>query len=304
MPDDTMFCIEVDYDKNAGNPARVFLAISDLVRTMDMLDADLINCLDFRLGAKLVLQNIEIGSIRSWFAAVLEVIDDQDLRDLNWKRIAGKFLVTAKAKVINSMASRDRIANIQEVQHVRDEIFQLARATGVNQLDAYTPPNDATLLYRMEQISTALVPLTGNDRASYVTTDETRVEFNPNFRITKEQIQDLLTNETLRQEIEALLKVKKPDYLGQSRWDVQHEGRAVQAKIEDQRWLELFQRRQIDLRPGDALRAQTRVEAWLDSRGNLLDQKYTVLEVRDVVRTSESPSLPFPTADGQVEGPR
>lgn len=301
MPDDSMFCIELDYDRNEGNPARVFQTITDLVRTMDGLDADLINCLDSRFGAKLVLQDIEVGSVRSWFRSVLENIDDEDLRDLKWKRIVGKFLVLAKARLLVSLADHDHIADIREVKQIQDDIYQLAHDTGVNQLQAYTPPNDATLLYRMEQVSTALVPLSGTDRAGYVTTD-TRIDFNPDFRITKEQIQDLLTNETKRQELDALLKVKKPDYLGQSRWEIQHEGHTVFAKIEDQNWLERFQRRQVDLRPGDALEARTRVESWLDTRGRLLDQKYTVLEVRGIVPMSESPPLPFPEGDDHMGG--
>jgi len=51
-----------------------------------------------------------------------------------------------------------------------------------------------------------------------------------------------------------------------------------------------------------ALNAYTRVEAWLDAKGNILDQRYTVLEVRDIVPTADPTALPFTDEKDLTEG--
>ena len=48
-----------------------------------------------------------------------------------------------------------------------------------------------------------------------------------------------------------ILAVKKPDYLGDSKWDLRHGKRPISARIEDGAWLRRFQSREVDVRPGN-----------------------------------------------------
>jgi hypothetical protein len=91
-----------------------------------------------------------------------------------------------------------------------------------------------------------------------------------------------------------ILKVKKPDYLGESMWDMKHENRTIKAKITDEGWLMDFQRREVDVRPGDALRAKVRMETKYGYDGEVVGIYYTIIEVVEVIgSSSDAPRLPL-----------
>lgn len=109
------------------------------------------------------------------------------------------------------------------------------------------------------------------------------MSINKDFNISSEAIQELLTHKVVKSDAELILRVKKPDYLGQSMWDLHYNGKTIQVKILDWGWLHKFHSRQIDLRPGDSLKAKVEVELWLDHDNGLVAEHYTVIEVIDVI---------------------
>lgn len=290
MLDETSFCIEIDYDRYHSNASHVFEALAEFSTAFESLDRDLASVVFPNIRVRLVLDEVQSGSILSFFITILESVDGDDLRDLNWKRILGKFLVAAKERLLEYLKSKEKVESLREIQDLREELFQLAQETGLNELGAYSELNDAMLLYRIEQIAIAVDKLEEDDKAVFISSTQ-RIEFNPEFEISKDEIQELLTEVSRRQEVDALLRVKKPDYLGQSRWDVQHDGHAVQVKIIDENWLKEFQSRKFDLRPGDSLHARTVIEVWYDANGNVLDERYTVLKVYRIVPAPDTPDL-------------
>jgi hypothetical protein len=84
---------------------------------------------------------------------------------------------------------------------------------------------------------------------------------NLSVRWNIEDIEAMAVKETVEFPIAPMiLAVKKPDYLGDSKWELRHGKRAISAKIEDVLWLKQFQGRQVDVRPGDAIRCVVRIE--------------------------------------------
>jgi hypothetical protein len=80
-----------------------------------------------------------------------------------------------------------------------------------------------------------------------------------------------------------ILAVKKPDYLGDSKWDLRHGKRPISAKIEDTAWLKRFQSREVDVRPGDALRCEVQIEYLYGHDNELLTERYTLVRVIEVL---------------------
>jgi len=97
----------------------------------------------------------------------------------------------------------------------------------------------------MKDISTSLSPLAEGDSAKYIIPNEPEARFNLTFKLAPESIEDLVAKETLSSESEMLLKVKKPDYLGESMWDLRHGILTISASILDKEWLEKFQSRKM-----------------------------------------------------------
>ena len=128
----------------------------------------------------------------------------------------------------------------------------------------------------------SLCALTKEDRAQLTTPDGT-VSFNLEFYITPGSLRELLVKESIPNELTMILKVKKPDYLGESMWDFKYEGRSIQGKILDVNWLAKFQNREIDVRPQDALRAKVRIVAHYSYEGEVIDTDYFILEVLEII---------------------
>lgn len=89
-----------------------------------------------------------------------------------------------------------------------------------------------------------------------------------------------------------ILAVKKPDYLGASRWELRHGKRTISAKIEDISFLRRFQGRQIDVRPGDALRCMVQSELRYGFDNNLLSERHTIIEVQEILPGEPEPGDP------------
>ena len=87
------------------------------------------------------------------------------------------------------------------------------------------------------------------------------------------------------------IKVKKPDYLGNSKWSFILD-RVIEAKIEDTSWLQQFQEGEISIPPGSFLEVLFRTEIELDENndpsGNV---NYFVVEVKKVIPPEEQIGL-------------
>jgi hypothetical protein len=66
-------------------------------------------------------------------------------------------------------------------------------------------------------------------------------------------------------------------------WEFRYDGRTIEAKIQDGKWLARFHEDGDGLRPGGALRALVCVEVSYDDQNESLPPKYTVLEVLEVM---------------------
>lgn len=132
-------------------------------------------------------------------------------------------------------------------------------------------------------------------------TDEGNLEFNLSVSLSIEDIEALAVAKTIElPPSEMILPVKKPDYLGDSKWELRFGKRNVSAKMEDAAWLRRFQNRQEDVRPGDAIRCLVRIKHEYGFDNELLTERYTIVEVLEVMANRvESPELPY---DGTPKG--
>jgi hypothetical protein len=135
-------------------------------------------------------------------------------------------------------------------------------------------------------ISEGTVPLGPDDSAKYLSPDGI-VEINRSFRVTPETIEEVLTERTIVNPRNMILKVKKPDFLGDSMWDFRFEGKKFSAKVIDLGWLGEFHRGGITLRPGDALDVAAEETVRYGYDQEVIATHYKVVQVRDVIPRSQ-----------------
>lgn len=277
------FCLAIDFEKGSKNPSRIFRVMSELIDACHFLDTILVQSIDVKIEPIVVLEDIEIGSLRTWLRQVLETTDDQALKNLDWKPIVGSYLVQAKQIVVKFLEGKTEITDRNQIKELNENLLLSAEETNVMQIPAYSPIPREKLLEGVERISKALEPLDPQDKASFVT-NEITIGFNASFQYLPQKIEDLLIEQTIESKIWMILKIKKPDYLGESMWEVRHDQRNFQIKILDVDWLKKFQSREIDLRPGDALKSYVQVIADYASEGEVVTIKHNVLEVEKVIK--------------------
>ena len=280
------FCLEINYVKDSPNPSRVFRSMSELIDTFQVLDTHLTKSIDVNIEPLLLLEDIETGSIKTWLATILKAIPDNAIANLNWKLIVGDYLVKAKYIFIDFLGEKTTISNIKELKPLEDKLYELAEKTQVRWLPAYTriPPKE--LLDGMQRISESLSCLDKQDTVKYLTSGQEETKFNLSFHLAPESIEDLLAKEILSSENEMILKVKKPDYLGDSMWDMRHGDRIIQVRISDKNWLDKFQDRLVTVRPGDSIRAKVKISNLYGYDGELISTHYDTSNIIDVIPVS------------------
>ncbi|MBU6338494.1 MAG: hypothetical protein KGQ36_00755 [Rickettsiales bacterium] len=283
-PKDADFAIYIDFKKNITNPQRVFQASASLISAFEKMDKVLCNTVDSRISPLMMLEEIEIGSLKIWLKSKLESIDDNVLKELNWKQIVGTYLVKAKYLMIDFLNKDEKQNDKDSLLVLSKKIQQIAEETNVRHLPDYKMPDIRDLVDVMQDVSTAKNHLDKQDKLQYLQGSGESLEFNLLIDWTPEKFEEFLTKEKIEfPEAPMNLVIKKPDYLGVSMWELRHGKTKILAKIEDEKWLSRFQQREIDVRPGDALRCRVKQELYYGFDNELIAQKYIITTVEAVL---------------------
>lgn len=288
------FGFEIDFQRGVGPASRVFSATHDFIKACEALDDELVQSIDSNIETILVLEDIQAGSIKTWLRNSLAATEDDALKTMDWKPLVGKYLVRAKYAVIRWI---DDDSHPRSLPDLRREIQQIAAETDVRHLPDYAPPSPTALVAAVRGFQSVKDRLVPGDKATLLT-DEGNLEFNLSVTLPIEDIEALAVARIIEiPASEMILPVKKPDYLGDSKWELRFGKRNVSAKLEDAAWLRRFQNRQEDVRPGDAIRCIVKIEHLYGFDNELLTERYTVLEVLEVM-VNRFQILELPYDDG------
>ncbi|MCK9438041.1 MAG: hypothetical protein M0Q12_12655 [Synergistaceae bacterium] len=277
------FCITIDFDKKSENPSRVFQTMSELINAFQKFDSDLICGINTQLKPTILLEDVETGSLKTWLSTQIKGIPDEVLKEGEWKKILGHYLLKAKYILINKLENRVDISDAKTIEDIQNELSEEAKRTDLKLMPYYEPLPIPKLIRNIENMNNALSYLNDNDKAYFETKDQDRASFNLTLNFSPETIEDLLTKEAISNESITILKIKKPDYLGSSMWDFMHNRKQIPAKILDQEWLLNFQRRKIDIRPGDSIRARINTVVKYGHDNNVIGISYEVIEVLEIL---------------------
>ena len=269
--------------------------MTDLIEALQEMDRMLVQSIDVEIRPVLMLEDIETGSLRVWLKTFLEAIPDESLKEAEWKKALGYYLVKGKYILLDWAHGRTTVTDRREVIELQREVLSLAEETNVRHIPMYAPIPPKQLVQGVQKVSDATMQLRPNESASYETRTGEVVPFTMTFGVSPQTLEELLTKETIENSLVLILKVKKPDYLGDSMWDLKHEGRTIPAKILDADWLAAFQERKVDVRPGDALRAEVAMVIRYGFDGEVVGMSYTINRVLEIVK-AEPPEQRLPGA--------
>lgn len=257
--------------------------MAGLIVAFQRIDSHLAPMLGASVRTSLVLQDIESASLKSRLRTVIEAIPDEPLRQGEVKKIIGHFLLQGKHKILDWCGDRKEISNREEVKLLEADLTKLAHDTDIKILPAYAPVNTPALLSDISAVNDAMAPLENRDQATFASI-EGKSRFNSELVVSGEVIREIVTRERLENTGDRILKVKKPDYLGTSKWTFKYGTLTIEAKICDEAWLDRFQKGDVDLGPGDSLRVTLHEEVSYGFDNEVVHTEYEVRKVDGVVR--------------------
>jgi hypothetical protein len=279
--------IRIEFERGSGDPSRVFRSMAGLIEATQLLDTHLALSIGVDVRTSLVLQDVEAASLKARLRSVIEAVPDEPLKSGDVKKLIGHFLLRAKHKVLDWCNDRNSISSREEVKQLESEIQILAEQSDVKLIPAYASLETATILSDIAAIKDALNYLGTRDRATFQSSEGVS-SYNPELVVSDNVVRELVTRETLASAGERILKVKKPDYLGTSKWGFKYAGHMVDAKVADEAWLERFQNNQENVQPGDSLRVKLREEVAYGYDNEIVHTEYEVIEVLGVIRGRRS----------------
>lgn len=288
------FDIYIDYAKDTGDASRVFHAMGGLIDAFEQFDSLLAGVISEHATAELVLHDIEAASLKAKLRSVIGGIPDEALRDGEWKKVLGHFLIEAKHALCEWLDEHPKISTLDQVQTLEERIASIAEKSGARHLPMYRPLDKKALLGSIAELDRSTSMLDPQDDLRYLSVyGEVRISHSQH--VNDDLIREILTKEILVSEDVRIVKIKKPDFLGSSQWVLKYSGHSINATIADVDWLLQFQGGQLDVKPGDSLRVRMREQVYYGHHHEVVHVSYDVLEVLDVLKPlpSEQKRLTF-----------
>ena len=117
----------------------------------------------------------------------------------------------------------------------------------------------------------------------------------------------LLARKLVNHSADMIFVVEMPDYQATGQWLLKHGGTRTTALSEPGTLLDKFYRRELDIRPGDALRCRVDVETSYGPDHEVLAERYRIVEIIEVLPASAGQHEPaearsaIPLADSHAE---
>ena len=171
----------------------------------------------------------------------------------------------------------------------------LAAETNVRRLPDYSPVDPTALMDAVQKVQSSKAKLLEGDAIFYNGDGSgEEYELDMDVHIEPDQILDIATKTTeITPSMSMILAVKKPDYLGASKWEMRHGKRAISVRINDERFLQAFQERKLDVRPKDALKCMVQVEMKYGYDNELISETFVIETVEEVLQDDNFQSEMF-----------
>lgn len=277
------FGVEIEFQRNTPAPTRVFRAMSAYIESFEFIDAALLSSVTTRIQPTLLLEDVEAGSIIAWLRNTLESIDDEALKSGDYKKLIGAYLVRGKKAIIDFIDKRTTVQSQAEIAALQTELLQIAEETDALRIPTYRPVPSIDIAQSLKALGEASAVFLRGDRAKYLS-QESESNINISFSISPKQIDELLVREQIPNEAAVILRVKKPDFLGDSMWDFVHDGRTLSMRLADTEWLGRFRQGKEVIFPGDSLRALVRTTVGYGFDNQVVSTHYEIIKVFKILR--------------------
>lgn len=280
--DSRSFALKIGFKPNTSDPGRIFRAMNELIYCVEGIDSLLASVVSADVESELILEDVKSGSLVSLFRQNVKTKSDSLYNTDSPKKKIEDFLNRSNKEIFKSISNGD--TDYSKIEDMIERLNEMAKETDVLKLDGYGRVKISDITSYLEGLSDAIDNLSEGDSASYIGVDNEEISIDLGLSIEEDEVMEEVSGEKIVNENEMILRVKKPDYIGNSQWIFKHRTGTFRAKINDEEWLESFQEREKDLRPGDSVRAIVEIKTVYDNKGEVISEDRSIKKVKDIMR--------------------
>lgn len=276
------FEIKLEFNKNTENPSRLFYSFAEMLDSINTLDVVIAKTINTSISSKLILNDVEKGSILAKLWNELVISEDGKIEDIHPNENVKEYIEDSRKATINFISSNK--SSVKDLEDLNSEINEIANEKNVSETFNYAPPNLIELARSINNIKDAVNCLDENEGFILTNSNENPSEIikNGSSKIDIELVEKSLTKEEITNNYEAFYKIKKPDFLGDSQWEFKHGNKNIKVKILHQEWLDKFHEGVEIVLPGDSLKVKIKQTNKYNVNGYLISEKIEIIEVLEV----------------------
>lgn len=271
--------IKLNYKPGSSKPSRIFSSMARIIESARRTDEILARSINCRISTDQILDEIETGSILAKIREFIEIEDNAFCPEGSENNI-GNYFDRGKKEFMKTLEG-NRLENSDDIQQLADKIEGIADQENLRPL-GFSKPNPVEIANNLKEISDSTSELNADENIEYKSSDGDTIKLQPKTEVFIEKIKQSLADKTIKSERPIILKIKKPDYLGDSKWEFRHDKTPIFAKVEDKDWMDGFHARRNTINPGDALHVRMETIDQYDNKGNLVNSQHSIKKVEKI----------------------
>jgi len=264
----------IDYEPGKTLAVDVLHAAMGMIQALDKLDSALLSSVDMSLQPVSVLNDVQHSSLKMLLARALRNLPDDAIHSLDWKKWIGGLLVKGKYKLLQNIE-----ADAPEIRKILVDLNDEYKAAPVGLL-GYSPPTVSDVSDALDSVIQARSALAGHRMEVQTELGDVII---PDITVHADQAKDDGPQQTVVNTGIEFFKIKSPDMLGSSQWQVLRNGRNTRVDMLHQRWLDAYHAREFSILPGDSLKCAFEETVTYDSSGNEIDRSLAIVEVKEII---------------------
>lgn len=244
------------------------------------------------------LEDIQFSSIRTKLVQLLKATPDEILKNLDIKKTIGFFLVKIKYRLIKLLEKEKEITSKNQIQPITDKINEDIKEIGTTFNIMVTQVNNYVILNAVDELAKETNKLKEKESLEFKS-KAGNASIQKGIFINKPKILSELGQRTVVNETTEILKIKKVDLLSEEpKWDFLQGKRILSAKMLDKSWLNDFHKRNVIIKPEDALMVTLKTTHTYTPNFDDKKTDYEITKVLSVISPDSDNSVQLKISDG------
>jgi hypothetical protein len=236
------------------------------------------------------LESVGYGSLKTKVVQILNGIPDGLLKEPELKTLIGILLLKAKYWLLAKLSNSTTIDSKEQIEEVANKINKEINVIGMKVGIIANNLSPHLIFTTVDELIQETNKLPKKEAYEYKSRVGNAI-LKAGIKINKGKILSELGEKVEVNDTTEIIKPKKIDLLGASKWDCIMDGKTREMKVEDINWLKKYHAREIDIQSGDSLRVKLKTTYSYNVNSSKTKITYDIIEILDVIKPDGTTQL-------------